>query len=86
MASVARQLDGEARERLIRWIHRRMDHAGISLEALEAALAGEVRARHAARYADAYGNTWSGAGDMPPWLKRAVAAGQNIEHFHIDGR
>ncbi|APR36749.1 H-NS family nucleoid-associated regulatory protein [Paraburkholderia sp. SOS3] len=74
-------LEGEARERLIRWIRRRMNECGIAFDALEQALADEVRERDAIRYRDAYGNTWTGAGDMPSWLRRAVAAGQSIEHF-----
>jgi DNA-binding protein H-NS len=86
MASAVKHLDGEARERLIRWIQRRMDAAGITLDVLEEALVDDMLACRAARYADAYGNTWTGAGDMPPWLRRAVAAGQSVEHFQIDGR
>ena len=31
-------LDGQARERLVLWIRRRMDEFGITLEALEEAL------------------------------------------------
>jgi DNA-binding protein H-NS len=33
------------------------------------------------RYRDAYGNAWTGLGEMPEWLRRAVAAGQSIDHF-----
>ncbi|SOE99675.1 H-NS histone family protein [Burkholderia sp. OK233] len=33
------------------------------------------------RYRDAYGNAWTGLGEMPQWLHRAVAAGQSIDHF-----
>ncbi|MDQ7981751.1 H-NS family nucleoid-associated regulatory protein [Paraburkholderia sp. SARCC-3016] len=74
-------LEGEARERLIRWIRRRMKECGITFDALEQALVDDARELGAIRYRDAYGNTWTGAGDMPSWLRRAVAAGQSIEHF-----
>jgi DNA-binding protein H-NS len=83
--AVSQPLEGEARERLIRWIRRRMKECGITFDALEQALADEVREREAIRYRDAYGNTWTGAGDMPTWLQRAVAAGQSIEHFQTRG-
>jgi DNA-binding protein H-NS len=79
--AVPQPLEGEARERLIRWIRRRMKECDITFDALERALVDETRELDAIRYRDAYGNTWSGAGDMPPWLKRAVAAGQSIDHF-----
>jgi DNA-binding protein H-NS len=36
------------------------------------------------RYQDAFGNCWSGEGSLPEWLRRAVAARQNIEHFRSE--
>ncbi|WJF89359.1 H-NS family nucleoid-associated regulatory protein [Paraburkholderia bonniea] len=72
------ELDGQARERLILWIRRRMDEFGITLEALSAAI--EIEAAKP-KYRDAYGNVWDGNGDRPDWLTRAIHAGQNIEHF-----
>jgi DNA-binding protein H-NS len=83
--AVQQPLEGEARDRLIRWIRRRMEESGITFDALEQALVDEIRELDAIRYRDAYGNTWTGAGDMPSWLKRAVAAGQTIEHFQTRG-
>jgi DNA-binding protein H-NS len=74
-------LSGEARERLVAWMRKKMAHAGITLEALERELVADARAALAVRYRDAYGNTWDGVGAMPAWLHRAVAAGQSIEHF-----
>jgi DNA-binding protein H-NS len=74
-------LDGNARERLILWIRRRMDEYGITLEALEEALQADSEAARAVKYRDAYGNTWDGQGDKPEWLARAIYAGQSIEHF-----
>ncbi|MEM5329225.1 H-NS family nucleoid-associated regulatory protein [Paraburkholderia sp. JHI2823] len=80
-ASAPRPMSGEARERLIVWMRLRMARAGITPEALERALIADTRAALAVQYRDAEGNTWDGAGAMPPWLSRAVASGQSIEHF-----
>lgn len=73
--------DGNARERLIVWIKRRMDEYGITLETLAESLEADANAVRAVMYRDAYGNTWDGYGDKPDWLARAIYAGQNIEHF-----
>jgi len=35
------------------------------------------------RFRDANGHTWTGVGDVPDWLQRAVNAGQSIEHFRV---
>jgi DNA-binding protein H-NS len=78
-----RQLDfdGNARERLVVWIRRRMDEYGITIEALAEAIETDAAATRAVMYRDAYGNTWDGHGDKPAWLARAIYAGQNIDHF-----
>ncbi|WP_460483689.1 H-NS family nucleoid-associated regulatory protein [Cupriavidus yeoncheonensis] len=34
-------------------------------------------------FRDAYGHTWDGHGDLPDWLRRAMNAGQSIEHFRV---
>jgi DNA-binding protein H-NS len=85
MSQAVQPLVGEARERMIRWIVRRMGECGITFEALEQALVDQMHELDSIRYRDAYGNTWTGAGDMPSWLRRAVAAGQSIEHFQTQG-
>ncbi|MFL9890586.1 MULTISPECIES: H-NS family nucleoid-associated regulatory protein [Burkholderiaceae] len=74
-------LDGNARERLIVWIHRRMDEYGITMEALAESIEADAAATRAVMYRDAYGHTWDGHGDKPDWLARAIYAGQNIDHF-----
>jgi DNA-binding protein H-NS len=73
-------LDGQARERLILWIRRRMEEFGITLEALEAALIADAAVP---KYRDAFGHEWDGTGDRPDWLTRAINAGQDIEHFRV---
>jgi DNA-binding protein H-NS len=74
-------LDGNARERLIVWIRRRMDEYGITMEALAEAIEADASATRAVMYRDAYGNTWDGHGDKPDWLARAIYAGQSMDHF-----
>jgi DNA-binding protein H-NS len=36
-----------------------------------------------ARYRAVTGETWSGEGEMPQWLRQAISAGQSIEHFAL---
>jgi DNA-binding protein H-NS len=75
------QLEGEARERLIRWLRRRMDEYGITVQAVAESISADKQAERPVLYRDAMGNTWDGYGDMPDWLRRAVAAGQQIDFF-----
>jgi DNA-binding protein H-NS len=81
MSTTLERVDGEARQRLIRWIRHRMDEFGITLTALAQSLDSDLKKQQAVSYRDAWGNTWNGSGDLPEWLQRAVAAGQSIEHF-----
>ncbi|HEV3426051.1 MAG TPA: H-NS family nucleoid-associated regulatory protein [Paraburkholderia sp.] len=81
MSTTIEHLDGEARDRLIRWIRRRMDEFGITLAVLAQSMEADRESEQAVSYRDAWGNTWNGSGDLPEWLQRAVAAGQSIEHF-----
>ena len=37
------------------------------------------------RFRDPSGNTWSGRGPRPRWLKAALAAGQSLEDFIVQG-
>jgi DNA-binding protein H-NS len=81
MSTTIERLDGEARDRLIRWILRRMDEFDITHTALAQSIEEDLENEQAVSYRDAWGNTWNGDGDLPEWLQRAVAAGQSIEHF-----
>ncbi|SIO72802.1 hypothetical protein SAMN05444172_9286 [Burkholderia sp. GAS332] len=58
--------DGEARDRLIIWIRRRMQEFGITFEALEASL--QEDAAHPPLYRDARGNDWN-AGVDPDFFR-----------------
>ena len=74
--------DGEARDRLIIWIRRRMEEFGITPEALAESIQFDLD--HAPLYRDAKGNEWSGIGEMPDWLHAAKHAGVNPDFFRID--
>ncbi|ADG20966.1 H-NS family nucleoid-associated regulatory protein [Paraburkholderia atlantica] len=74
--------DGEARDRLIIWLRRRMEEFGITLEALAESIQHDVD--HPPLYRDARGNEWNGLGSMPDWLRAARNAGVSPEFFRIE--
>jgi DNA-binding protein H-NS len=74
--------DGEARERLIIWIRKRMEEFGITVEAIAASMREE--AAHPPLYRNARGEEWNGAGDMPDWLIAAKNAGVSPDFFRIE--
>lgn len=76
-----RNFDGEARDRLIVWIRRRMDEYGISAENLAAAI--EADRPLTPLYRDHKGNEWNGEGDMPDWLKRVQQLGVDVDFFAV---
>ncbi|AUT64883.1 H-NS family nucleoid-associated regulatory protein [Paraburkholderia terrae] len=78
----AKIADGEARERLIIWIRRRMAEFGITPDALAASIQHDLD--HAPLYRDARGNEWNGLGDMPDWLRAAKHAGVDPAFFRIE--
>ena len=39
----------------------------------------------AAKYSDGQGNTWSGMGKRPGWLRNALEAGRTLEEFSTQG-
>jgi hypothetical protein len=73
--------DGEARDRLIIWIRKRMDDFGITTDALAESIQHDLD--HPPLYRDARGNEWNGLGDMPDWLRAANNAGVNADFFRI---
>lgn len=44
---------------------------------------GSFASTKAAKYRDEAGNTWSGRGPRPQWLRDALAAGRSIEEFAV---
>ena len=74
--------DEEARERLIRWIRRRMEEFGITPEAIAESIQEDLE--HRPRFRDHRGNEWNGQGDMPTWLLAAKNAGVDPDFFRIE--
>jgi DNA-binding protein H-NS len=68
---------------MIAYLRHRMDEFGIRPDDLASALAREQSEQTKASYRSATGNTWSGEGEMPQWLKQATSAGQSVEHFEL---
>lgn len=69
---------------MVAYLRRRMAEVGIELDDLAAAIAEDEIKQKTARYRSATGETWSGDGEMPQWLKQAISAGQSIEHFAVE--
>jgi len=82
MAMKGKISDGEARERLIIWVRRRMEEFGITPEALAASIQHDLDNQPV--YRDAKGNDWNGLGDMPDWLRAAGNAGVDPDFFRIE--
>jgi DNA-binding protein H-NS len=76
--------DGEARERLIIWIRRRMEEFGITPDALATSIQFDLD--HPPLYRDARGNEWNGLGEIPDWLDSAQHAGVNPDFFRIESK
>jgi DNA-binding protein H-NS len=74
-------MDEMKRERIIAYLRNRMKEFGITPDDLASALACEQQTE--ARYGSATGDTWSGEGEMPQWLKQAISAGQSLDHFEL---
>ncbi|RKT10594.1 H-NS histone family protein [Paraburkholderia sp. RAU2J] len=77
-----RIVDGEARDRLIIWIRRRMEEFGITIQALADSIQHDLD--HPPLYRDARGNEWNGLGDHPHWLRAAQNAGVDPEFFRVE--
>lgn len=73
-------MDERKRDSMIAYLRHRMEDFGISPEDLASALAA---APQVDRYRSANGDSWSGEGAMPHWLKQAISAGQSIGHFAL---
>lgn len=77
-----------ARAEAILWVKSAIAHHGITLQQLEQAdcfklAKADITTDKHAKYMDAAGHAWDGAGCTPEWLQRAINAGQTIEHFRV---
>jgi DNA-binding protein H-NS len=78
-------MDERKRDSMIAYLRHRMNDFGISPDDLASFLATEPGS-DTGRYRSASGDTWSGEGEMPQWLKQASCAGQSIGHFELPWR
>ncbi|CAN7781772.1 H-NS histone family protein [Paraburkholderia hospita] len=76
-------MDERKRDSMIAYLRHRMEEHGIEPDDLASAIAGDQVMQKAARYQNATGDTWTGDGEMPQWLKQAISAGQRLEHFEM---
>jgi DNA-binding protein H-NS len=76
-------MDERKRDSMVTYLRRRMQEVGIRPEDLASAIASDQIAQKEARYRNATGNTWSGKGEVPQWLRQAISAGQSLEHFQL---
>ncbi len=89
-AAIERQiLEAQRTERAaaIAKVRELMEEHGLSLSDLSAKTASKAKrtgVKVAPKYRDAAtGNTWSGRGLQPNWLKQALAEGKKISDFQI---
>jgi DNA-binding protein H-NS len=76
-------MDERKRDSMIAYLRHRMDDFDISPDDLVSFLATEPAGSGTGRYRSAGGDTWSGEGEMPQWLKQAISAGQSVGHFEL---
>lgn len=76
-------MDERKRDSMIAYLRHRMDDLGISPDDLASFLTTPPARSDTARYRSAGGDTWSGEGEMPQWLKQATSAGQSVGHFEL---
>lgn len=78
----------QARGEAIGKIRTLMQEYGLTVADLNAKTSGKVGARAGSKVAVKYrntatGDTWSGRGLQPKWLKAALAAGRKISDFAV---
>jgi DNA-binding protein H-NS len=80
-------MDEMKRDRIVAYLRHRMEEFGIRPEDLEPdpvpARSAEPKQPGVDRYRNANGDRWDGEGEMPEWLRRAISAGQSIDHFAV---
>ncbi|OUL97311.1 H-NS histone family protein, partial [Paraburkholderia hospita] len=65
-------MDERKRDSMIAYLRHRMEEYGIEPDDLASAIAGDQVRQKSARYQNATGDTWTGDGEMPQWLKQAM--------------
>lgn len=62
-----------------------MERFGVSVKDLgnAAPVSAHVGAKRPVKYRDNQGNTWTGVGQRPRWIRAAISAGADLEQFRI---
>jgi DNA-binding protein H-NS len=80
-------MDEMKRDRIVAYLRHRMEEFGIKPEDLApdpvSKASVESKQPGVDRYRSANGDRWDGEGEMPEWLRRAISAGQSIDHFAV---
>jgi len=76
-------MDERKRDSMIVYLRNRMEDFGISPDDLASLREAEPVRSDTGRYHNAGGESWSGEGEMPRWLKQSISAGQSLGHFEI---
>ena len=85
----AEQLRKQEVDGVIARIRVAIDHYGLTAEQLGFGVAGgnskaktrKAASGRAAKYSDGQGNSWSGIGKRPSWLREALDAGRTLDEF-----
>jgi len=62
-------VDQRKRDSMVAYLRRRMAEFGIGVGDVAAAIAQDQIRQKSERYRSATGQTWSGDGEMPQWIK-----------------
>jgi DNA-binding protein H-NS len=81
-------MDGEARDRLIIYMRRRMAEYGIKLSDLKDKPVAKpttvsTKPERPVKYRDTKGHTWDGVGERPQWLTHAMNLGLSPSFFEV---
>jgi DNA-binding protein H-NS len=71
----------ESREQVLDWILEQVETFNIPLETFADVRPTPKPPKIAFRNAN--GESWDGQGELPEWLRRAVNAGQSMDHFNV---
>lgn len=71
----------EAKPAAVQQVRALMEQLGVTI----ADLGGPApyRSKRAVKYRDAAGNTWTGSGKRPNWVRKALLEGATLEQFAV---
>jgi DNA-binding protein H-NS len=64
-------------------IRELMAASGVTVDDLAPSAPRAPSVKRPVKYRDADGNTWTGVGQRPRWLQKALAAGATLDQFAI---